>query len=337
MFNALFQKESVTSKHYQRKINKLTSQYGLSGGGLSNLAGALFGEQLGGWVKEGMSWYKRLSPMLDHVSIVTGSDNVAESKSYRNSGRDILFQDQQNLPDNLVKLIKVSTGENRAEGIRISGLIKNMTNQPQRWKEPLEFDLKGNAEYFEQMNISGTFDHRLKERFKDHFKLSVKKLSLTKLSDLAEKPTFLATDGQLNIVSLGLITEEKINLTIALVFSNARFKIATTGQQSPLLDKVTNGLAELDAFEINVNITGTLDNPELNISAPGLSGLAATVAEQAVSGKLKEFESQLRAEIMKKTRGQLDGLGGATGVFSSLENQLDTKEGGFQELLKSFL
>ena len=318
----------------EKDLKKLTSQYSLSGGGMSNLAGALFGEQLEGWVKEGMVWYKRLAPMLDQVSNVSGNENVAESKSYRNSGRDILFQDQQNLPDNLIKLIKVSTGENSAEGIRISGVIKNLTNQPQRWNKPLEFDLQGNAEYFENMNLSGTFDHRHKEQFSDNFNLKLNKLSLTKLSELADSSSFIATDGLLNIVSSGVVTEEKLDLSIALLFSKARFKISANSQQSSLLDKITEGLAELDAFKMVVNITGSLDKPELNISAPDLSGLTAKIAKKALSGKLKEFESQLKAEIFTQTSGKLKGLGGDIDVFSSLENQLKTKELDFQGLLK---
>lgn len=319
----------------EKDLQQLTSQYGLSTGGMSNLAGALFGEQLKGWVEEGMVWYKRLSPMLDQVSKVSGSENVAESKSYRNSGRVILFQDQQNLPDNLVKLIKVSTGDNSAEGIRISGVIKNLTNQPQRWNKPLEFDLQGNAEYFENMNISGTFDHRHKDQFNDNFNFKLNKLSLTKLSQLANSSSFVATEGLLNIVSSGAVTDEKLDLTIALLFSNARFKISENSQQSTLLDKVTEGLAELDAFVIKVKITGSLDKPELNISAPDLSGLTAKIAENAVSGKLKEFESQLKSEIFTKTSDQLKGLGGDIDAFSSLGNQLETKEGDFQGLLKA--
>jgi uncharacterized protein (TIGR03545 family) len=318
----------------EKDLKQLTSQYSLSGGGMSNLAGALFGEQLGGWVKEGLVWYKRLAPLLDQVSMVSGSKNVAESKSYRNSGREILFQDQQNLPDNLVKLIKVSTGKNSAEGIRISGVIKNITNQPQRWNKPLEFDLQGNSEYFERMDLSGTLDHRQKDQFNDHFKLKLNKLSLTKLSDLANSSSFVATEGQLNVYSSGVVTEEKLDLSIVLVFSKARFKVSKNNQQSSLLNKITEGLAELDAFKIEVNITGSLDNPELSITAPDLSGLMAKIAEKALAGKLKEFESQLKAEIFTQTTGQLNGLTGNIDAFSSLENQLETKEDDYLALLK---
>ncbi|PCJ47836.1 MAG: hypothetical protein COA74_10385 [Gammaproteobacteria bacterium] len=320
-----------------KDLNRLTNQYSLSGDGVSNLAATVFGEQLGGWVKEAMVWYKRLAPLLDQFSDVQGNAELAEKNSFRNSGRDIVFKDEQSLPDNLIKLIKISSGEQSEQGVRISGQVKNLTSQPKKWKHPLEFNLKGNAQYFEQMAISGIFDHRHKDTYKDMFELSVNKLSLKKLSDLAKDSTFVATGGLLNIISSGNITEDKLNVDIALLFSKARFQMSSTAQSSPWLNKVVKGLAEIDVFEIKVNITGTLDKPELTISAPGLNNLAAKIAEQAVSGKLKEFKQQLKAEILTKTSGDLQGLSGSLGGISSLQELLSVKQLDFDGLLKNLL
>ena len=169
------------------------------------------------------------------------------------------------------------------------------------------------------------------------FELSVNKLSLKNLSDLAKDSTFVATGGLLNIISSGNITEDKLNVDIALLFSKARFQMSSTAQSSPWLNKVVKGLAEIDVFEIKVNITGTLDKPELTISAPGLNNLAAKIAEQAVSGKLKEFKQQLKAEILTKTSGDLQGLSGSLGGISSLQELLSVKQLDFDGLLKNLL
>ena len=321
----------------EKDLKRLTSQYSLNGDGISNLAGTIFGDQLGNWISEGLSWYQRLAPMLDQLSDVSGNENVSEKKSSVNAGRDLIFPDQHPLPDNLIKLISISTGDTKTGGIKVSGMLKNLTSQPERWGEPLEFDLKSTAELFEQLTVSGIFDHRNKNTFSDSFKLSVAKLSLKQLGNLGDNLSFIPTGGELSLQSVGSITEEKMDINIGLIFSRARFEVSDQRENSDWMKKISSGLAALDKFEIKVSIMGSIDKPELEISAPGLNKLASQIAKQAVSGKLDQFRDQLQLQIAAKTSGALDGIGGQLGEFSAIQDQLDLKQLDFEGLLKGML
>ena len=320
-----------------KDIERLTKQYDLNGDGVTNIAQQLFGDKIGNLIFEGMTWYKRLSPMLEQFSAVPGNEQLSTTDSNRNSGRDILFSDHQQLPDDLIKLIKISTGEKSSEGIKISGILKNITSQPQRWSEPLEIDLKGSAEFFELLNIKAMLDHRKKHTFNDLFEVSADKISLKAITELTDNSKFSATAGHLNIISHGKVTEKDLKLDISFVFSNAVFAMSPSENNSQWLGKIIDGLAQLKTFKINVVVIGTLENPELTITAPDLKSLASKMATQAVSGKIVEFKKQLKAQIAKKTTGKLENIDGQLGSFSSYQEQLDTKQLDYQNLLENLL
>jgi hypothetical protein len=128
-----------------------------------------------------------------------------------------------------------------------------------------------------------------------------------------------------------------MDLDIGLIFSRARFNVTNQQDNSDWMKKISSGLAALDKFEIKVRVQGSIDQPELEISAPGLTKLASQIAKQAVSGKLDEFRDQLQQQIAAKTSGALDGVGGQLGEFSAFQDQLDLKQLDFEGLLKGLL
>lgn len=328
-------------KHIQslpdQDIERLTKQYDLTGDGVGNIAQQLFGNEIGAIISEGMTWYKRLSPILEQLSSVKGNEQLSATDSNRNSGRDVLFPDHQLLPDDLIKLIKINTGDKTTDGIKLSGVMKNLTSQPQRWSEPLEIALRGSADYFELLNIKAILDHRTTQRFNDQFEISANNISLKAITALAANDKLSATEGLLNFNSTGKVTDKELNLDISLIFSHAAFVLTDSVDNSQWLEKVINGLSKLKSFKVNVAVTGSVEKPTLKISAPDLKSLASKMASQAVSGKVAEFKNQLKEQIADKTGTKLDGLKGQLGALSSYQEQLDTKQSNYQNLLKGLL
>ncbi|NNJ72360.1 MAG: TIGR03545 family protein, partial [Enterobacterales bacterium] len=315
-------------------LSRLKQKYSLSGDGVANLVSSVFGPQIGGWVKEGYGYYQLVQPYLSAMQ-GTENDSVQASKVLTNRGRKVVFQDDNPLPDYLIKAIDISTPDNQGQ-LGIAGKINNLTTQPERWAEPLDMQLRGTAPFLDLFTMAGTFDRRISSASKDNVQLKIAGLNIetamTGLNASSAKPMpITATDGAVDIVADIKIENQQLQSEIRLNFK----KLAVTAtQKEPWVKAVVDGLTKLSEFEIILKLTGDVTAPTTSISSPDLRALSQQVIKSLLSDELQGFETELMQQIRQATDNPLANLPGLDNI-DALQEQLNLKELDLNKLLKN--
>lgn len=313
-----------------KDFNRLKQKYSFSGDGVANLVTTILGPQIGGWMKDGLGYYQLLQPYMTQME---GTDNeaVQASQVLTDRGRKIAFEDENPLPDYLIKAIDIATPEVTGE-LSINGNIKNLTTQPERWAEPLDINLNGTASFLKNFVLSGVFDHRDAKSSSDNLKLGISGLDLKSVMTSSEQSSPVKTNnGSVDINANVKIIDDALSTHINLNFKQLALEVV---EAEPWVTTVVDGISKLPEFEVVIELTGSLNAPKTAISSPDLSKLSQQVLQSLLSDELKGFESELMKQIQQSTENPLNDMPGLDGLDGLLD-QLNVKELDINKLLNN--
>jgi uncharacterized protein (TIGR03545 family) len=288
----------------QQDIDRLQNKYTLSPKGLNNISRLLFGEKINGWVEPALSWYQRFEPLFKKIK--TKEQPPAPAPVARAEGTDIHFVDMNPLPDFLVRqaavTIEYTTGLMR-------GQVRNVTSQQPVLGHPLTFNFF--ADKMKDVNdieLEGTFNHVEPAKSVDSINLHINKLNL-KDYKLINNDNFPLTmkNAMVDLKLNGELKAGKIAATIVSTLQSVAFDPGVKKDAGSLVKAMGTAISDVKAFEINADISGTLDNYDLKIRSDLDEVLRNAVGKQ-VQAKAQEFEQELKDKISAKIQQPMANL-----------------------------
>src|SRR3972149_5940318 len=122
----------------QADVKRLKDKYAPSSAGLADVAGALFGGEIGRWAATAARWYERAKPALAGAG-GTGKKPV-EVKPLRGKGIDVRFPEHHPLPGFLIRAARVSVG---VPAGTLAGQVRHVTPDQDVLGSPLTFEFTG--------------------------------------------------------------------------------------------------------------------------------------------------------------------------------------------------
>ena len=319
--------KAMPEKDWQR----LKSKYSLSGDGVNEIVSSVFGQQIGDWTQKGWHYYQILSPYLNSYSPASddSESQVKVSPHITERGRQVLFEDQNPLPNYLIKKIELSSTL-QDYGIALSGLINNLTTEPDKWSEPMTLDMSGQSGLLDTFNIKGLFDHRDANQSQDDITLNAAGLKLASLSNEGQGSAFQINDGLVDIDADIKRKANELDGTLRLRFNG--LSISAT-EQDQWQAQLVQGINSLQQLAVTIQLSGDINNPDIAIASDDLSAIGQAIIREMASDKIAQFESELQDAITAKTSGLLDDVEGLADI-SALQEQLNLAELNLDNLLK---
>lgn len=308
-----------------KSVDQIIKELGLSDSIIANLGNQLLSGKVQQWLQTGKGYY----------NLLLGGESGSEQADADPAAAGV----PQTSPDFLAKKIVLSGPF--AHGGRsgtIAGEIKNLSDAPALWPEPVSIDLNALGDALGTIKLQGLLAHQKSGAEQDSLSLSVKdsqlqNLALSPQSDTADSLGLLVNKAVLNLDAKASIKAlSQLDVNMAGVFSSLDMALSGAAD-GDWQQGLAQNLAALQQLTLNGTAKGPLDNPDLKVST-NLNG----VLKQALSAELKQRSNALRGQV----QGQLDeslqqqlaplqeklsGLGGLSG-------QADARQRQFESMLK---
>ena len=310
-------------------VRRIADKYSISSEGLANLSQTLFGGSVRGWIDKGVLWYGRLKPMFERSGEKKG--NVQAVKPLRGKGVDVRFKEERPLPDFLIGTVKASLQPGAGT---FTGTVRNITPDQDVLGKPLTFVFAGSGlKDAQAANITGSLDHRKADLPDDSMELAVRgyKVAGMTLSSAASLPVSLQ-EGTMDLELKGRRDAKVILARCVARVKGAKLNTGSDESGGAFAKAIRLSLAEVSAFTLTADITGTPDNYQVKVSSD-LDKVMKDAAGSLVREQREKLEKELKKAVQEKTQAKITGLKESMGVLGSQGGKLD----GLQEKLNGLL
>ncbi len=324
----------TTSKDYKHKLKALKaapeedfellkSKYQLSDSGALNIAGLLFGDQVQQISSKGLSYYKKLKPVL------LGAGN--EEESVKRLRGHFVHYGMKN-PSVWVKALTIS-GEYAQ--YTFDAIVRDMSHQPTLIKQPATLTLsaqnKHNAE--QAFLINGVIDYRDKKDTQESLYLSMKAYPISHWNIVNDdKMTIIISKSFADVEAKIIRRKDVTKGSGSALFHNVSFNNSASNRFG---QEVASAIAEVKSFDVHVNVKDNLDN---FIIRSNLDDKISGAINARLSKQQKILENKLQAGIQKQLNKALndDQLISMLSEEKGVDQQLDDIENLLSFELDSF-
>jgi uncharacterized protein (TIGR03545 family) len=269
-------------------LTYLKDKYQLSGTGVSNLTGLLFGDDAANWAREALYWYERIQPYLSDDGSEDDSQEVEEEKQARLAGEFVHFLTDNPWPDFLIREARLS-GPFDGGSLVIRG--QDITHQQKVTGRATVFTATG-----EQLQKIGDLDARLTldhtgQRGRDSLNVAV--------SDWAMAPVALGVAGaELSQAKVQLTSQAVVEGGVLAADLKAKVRQATfDGDGQTLFARELNSaLKGISQFSVNATAEGKLSSPAVTFGSD-LDRQINAALSQRLNAKQDEFEARLQKRL----------------------------------------
>lgn len=305
-------------------IDRLMNKYSLDEAGLVNLSGLLFGDEIQGYFALALEWYEKLAPYL------VSEDKEEEVKPQRTEGRFVHFPSQNPYPDFLIEKMAASATLPLGE---ISATAKEITHQQHVRNRPTTLHVMSELlRDVKRLDVNAEFDYRKKKQglSKADFMLDDVTLNDFKVIKSGDFPLTLAkanTDinGQIRLQEGRLAGEMHGDFTHASFIS---------GEHKGLMGLLSQAFTEINQFDLDIEASGSLKKPKLNIKSNIDSKLKHSIDKQ-IKAQIAAFKADIEKQLTAKLDQQLQKLD--INGFADEELSLQQKLSNLDDLLKAKL
>lgn len=312
-------------------VDKILADLGFSDGGLEGLARVLFGEQITGWVQQGLDFYELVKPYLEDSGEESAETEQAQDRA---AGRDIKFPEYEPLPDVLIRLVNLSGAQVASSGEQFNyvGRLVDVTDQQDVIGRPTTLELKGESDLKTSFQVFATFDHRDPEKGKDSVKLKAENIQVKDWQ--LSRGTLPLTLGQagLNVSAFGDYEGGALNSELTALFSQAKIALSKEESLTEVQTAIVDGLKNADAFKVDVAVSGTLNKPKVSVSSDVTKPIKQSI-KGLVANKKSELKVKITAEVESKLEAQMAGLSEKLKKFEELEKKVSQSDKELSDLL----
>ena len=285
--------------------------------GLSNenvaFVRAITGDQIDQWVTRAKTFSESLS------------SNTVEQAPSRGTGRWVTFAEDDPLPQVLIRRGQFNgVLQLAASNMRVDGKLSDIAYPLEGYSQPAALVITARDDENASLLFEVTIDHRQAD-FSDDFNLELMNLPISELalSSGAEK-TLLLEAGNLNFIASGRASPDTVLANVVAKLSDPRL---TT--DADLVTKSEQFLAEtlntLDSVDLQVNVSGALQNPDVNI-ASNLDKILAAGLKSQISAQTTKFKRQFTDQLGEQTSGQLGALSAKGDFLKDIQALLNERK-----------
>jgi len=285
--------------------------------GLSNenvaFVRAITGDQIDQWVTRAKTFSESLS------------SNTVEQAPSRGTGRWVTFAEDDPLPQVLIRRGQFNgVLQLAASNMRVDGKLSDIAYPLEGYSQPAALVITARDDENASLLFEVTIDHRQAD-FSDDFNLEVMNLPISELalSSGAEK-TLLLEAGNLNFIASGRASPDTVLANVVAKLSDPRLTTDTD-----LATKSEQFLAEtlntLDSVDLQVNVSGALQNPDVNI-ASNLDKILAAGLKSQISAQTTKFKRQFTDQLGEQTSGQLGALSAKGDFLKDIQALLNDRK-----------
>ena len=285
--------------------------------GLSNenvaFVRAITGDQIDQWVTRAKTFSESLS------------SNTVEQAPSRGTGRWVTFAEDDPLPQVLIRRGQFNgVLQLAASNMRVDGKLSDIAYPLEGYSQPAALVITARDDENASLLFEVTIDHRQAD-FSDDFNLEVMNLPISELvlSSGAER-TLLLEAGNLNFIASGRASPDTVLANVVAKLSDPRL---TT--DADLVTKSEQFLAEtlntLDSVDLQVNVSGALQNPDVNI-ASNLDKILAAGLKSQISAQTTKFKRQFTDQLGEQTSGQLGALSAKGDFLKDIQALLNERK-----------
>ena len=322
----------------EEDLRRLADKYSLSPGGLGNAGGMLLGGQLGDWTRASLRWYRKLQPFYARYTEQKKAE-VEVVKPVRGKGMDVRFKEHAPLPDFLIRLTHASVEV--PQGI-IKGKIRNITPDQPILGAPLTFEFSADKmQGLQSVELDGALNHVNPSKPTDQANVRLRGYKIGPLT-LAEGTQFpmVLKQGAADLDLRATVSGEALKAALSAKLQSVQMASGAKSEGA-VAQAVSSALADIHGFSLKADVTGTLDDYDVQLSSD-LDRVLGDVVKKQLQGQIAKVEGELRAAIMEKVNGPLGdlktNLGGLDGIASELTSRLNlgnellqsSKPGGFK-------
>lgn len=303
--------------------DRILSTYTFDEGGLVNMSGLLFGDAIRDKLETALSWYERIAPYL------ASDEKAQEVKKERAKGRFVRFKEAKPYPDFLIENMTASA---ILPAGKLSAQARDITHQQTVQNKPTTLHVSSEVlRDVKHFDVKAVFDYRSKKGHStadvvvDALNIQDFRISGGKDFPLTLKTAESDMRGQLRL------HDNKLSGQLHADFTKANF---VTAEGKGLLALLSQALASIDRFDLDVAVGGSLRSPDISIRSDIDKQLKESLEKQ-VKAQIAQFRQALEKQLAARLDtylAQLDIQG-----FADNEQSLEEKIHGLDELLKAKL
>tara|TARA_B110000259_G_scaffold186170_1_gene236779 strand:+ start:1545 stop:3188 length:1644 start_codon:yes stop_codon:yes gene_type:complete len=285
--------------------------------GLSNenvaFVRAITGDQIDQWVTRAKTFSESLS------------SNTVEQAPSRGTGRWVTFAEDDPLPQVLIRRGQFNgVLQLAASNMRVDGKLSDIAYPLEGYSQPAALVITARDDENASLLFEVTIDHRQAD-FSDDFNLEVMNLPISELalSSGAEKALLLEA-GNLNFIASGRASPDTVLANVVAKLSDPRLTtdadLATKSEQF-----LAETLNTLDSVDLQVNVSGALQNPDVNI-ASNLDKILAAGLKSQISAQTTKFKRQFTDQLGEQTSGQLGALSAKGDFLKDIQALLNDRK-----------
>lgn len=304
--------------------DRLLSKYTLDESGLANLSGLLFGADIQEKIETALYWYEKVAPFLE------SEDKEEEEKPQRATGRFVLFPEANPYPSFLIENLAASA---RLEMGELSATAKDITHEQHVQNRPTTLHVGSEViRNVKRLDMNAVFDYRVKKQGKsvadfifEQVAINDYKISSSSQMPLALEHAMAEMNGKLRFEN------NRLSGQLHSDFQQAKF---ATAEGKGLMLYLNQAFAEINRFNLEVGVAGSLKSPKLTIRSDIDKQLKNSVDRQ-LKQEIERFKQDIEQQLSQRldeALAKLDLPG-----FDDEEKSLQEKLNNLDDMLKAKL
>lgn len=294
-------------------LNAVMGDMGL-GNGIAGLSDKFLGPEFTPWIEK----------LVDYMgSMKSDPSSSQDAPAYSTKqGLKVQFKDNQIFPDVLIKKVNLS-GKDKSWSL--SGDGTNLGYFPWLVGKPATLNLDVSGKGIANFSISS--DWKSEQQMLTKLDSKIEGWEVTDF-DLMQTDLgrWVVSSGQLNSKLAGVLTLEKVDLSLSMVLSQP--KISAPENLSGWQKTLAASLSQQEQLNIDLRVTGSLDDPQFKIKS-SLDKLFTEAIGQKVKQQAEKLKGKFSEAITEKV-GDLGSLDQYTKDLEQWSDKLKVKD----ELLK---
>ena len=305
----------------------LKDKYQLSGSGVSNITGLLFGDDAANWAREALYWYEKVKPYLESDDGAE-ADSEKDEKAPRLAGRFIHFPSDDPWPDFMIRTARL-TGPFDGGQLVISG--RDITHQQTVTGRPTVFTATG-----EGLQKIGDLDGRL---VLNHTVGNATDTLTLAISDWKMASLNLGVAGarldssRVQLDATAEVVRGELDADLDANVTQANF---TGGGQTLFARELNAALQGINNFTVDAGVTGTLKNPDIAFGSD-LDRQINSAISKRIRAKQDEFEQKLKNRLNEKMSEYAGDYAEELQQLAAMEGSLDDKLSALKDLASTEL
>lgn len=307
--------------------DRILSKYTLDESGLVNMSGLIFGEEVSSKLATALLWYGRLAPYLASASPQDTQPEATQRQ--RSTGRFVRFAEFSPRPDFLLERLGATA---RLAAGELSIQAQDITHQQDVINRPTRLQITSTLLHnLENLDVQAVMDYRSNAGYsRADFNLQRLKIQDFHISGSSDFPLSLRK-AQGDLTGYLHLDSSQINGNLEGEFTQASFQTATA---SGLLGLLSQAFASLNQFDLQVKLSGNLNQPQFSLKS-NLDNKLKDSVEQQVKAQIAALRHDLEQQLSQRLNSYLQEFNLAE--FSANEKSLNEQLTSLDTLLEAKL